>query len=323
METLRSDQNTSFSHTVFILLGFPGISESRQLLVIPFLSIYVVILTSNSLIIYRIWVDRSLQSPMYSLISLLFAVNISCTTAIVPKFLLDLLLGMNQISLAGCLVQMFIIYFTVTFESTVVLIMALDRYVAICRPLRYNTIMTKHLLVQLTFIGLARSVFLVSPIVILVSKLQFCRSNVILNFACENMGVLNLGCGDISKTHIAGLMVRILVTVADGSLIVVSYLSILHTAMKIVIGKARQKALHTCSTHLIVAVLIYSCGILSSLVYRARTSVSLDVQNLTSAIYFLFPAAVNPIIYGLRMKEIRLCLEKSYGRKKPRIESTE
>ncbi|KAM4697317.1 olfactory receptor 52D1-like [Discoglossus pictus] len=310
METMNSNQSSSFSYTVFILYGFPGFSNSRQLLVLPFLSIYIIILTGNSIIVYKIWVERSLQSPMYFLISLLFIINISCTTAVMPKWIVGLAFGLNQIDLGGCLVQMFVIYLTVISESSVVLIMALDRYIAICNPLRYHDIMTNHLLLKLNVISLVRCVILVSPIIISVSRVQFCKSNIILNFACENMSLLNLGCGDISKTHIIGLVVRILVTTSDGSIFLVSYLKILSTAIHIATGKSRHKALHTCGTHMIVAMLIYFCGFLSSMIYRASASVSLDTQNLISAIYFLFPAAVNPVIYGLRVKEIRICLWK-------------
>ncbi|KAM4796251.1 olfactory receptor 52K2-like [Rhinophrynus dorsalis] len=316
MKNNSSDQNMSISYTEFLLLGFPGISASRPLLVIPFLFIYTAILTCNSIIMYRIWVEMTLQSPMYWLISLLFAINISSTTAIMPKFLLSLAFDLSQISLSGCLVQMFVIYFTVVVESAVVLMMTLDRYVAICWPLNYHIIMTKKLLVLLTLISMARGVILISPIVIPLSGVQFCRSNVILSFACENMGLLNLGCGDISKMHITGLFIRIFVSVIDGTILLISYIKILYTAMKIITGKDRYKALNTCGTHLIVAMLIYSCGLLSSIVYRIGTSISINVQNLVSAIYFLFPAAVNPLIYGVRVKEIRVSLKKAYGRKK-------
>ncbi|XP_053561642.1 olfactory receptor 52Z1P-like [Bombina bombina] len=321
METKNLKNNFSFSHTQFILFGFPGFSDSRHLLIFPFFSIYVVILSGNSIIVYRIWVEKTLQPLMYSLISLLFVVNISCTTAVMPKFLLGLAFYLNQISLNSCLVQKYFIYFTVMFESSVVIFLALDRYVAICIPLCYHDIMTKHFLVKF-IISAFRSVILVSPIVISVSRVHYCNSNIITHFDCENMGLLNLGCGDITKTHIIGLIVRILITVIDGSFLFVSYLQILHSAMKIIIGKSRQKALHTCCTHVIVAMLIYTCGFISSMVYRMGSSVFLDIQNLVGAIYFLFPAAVNPIIYGLRVKEIKLCLQKTYGSKKLKTEGS-
>ncbi|KAM4796260.1 olfactory receptor 52N2-like [Rhinophrynus dorsalis] len=313
METLNPNKTFSFTHTEFILYGFPGISKSRRLLAIPFFIIYIVILTGNSLIIYKIWVEKSLQFPMYYLISLLFHVNISCTTAIVPNMLMGLVFGLDHISLWGCLCQMFFMYTTVMFESCVLLIMALDRYVAICKPLRYHDIMSRRLLLQLSIVGFVQSSLFISPIIIVASQVQFCASNTILNFACENVPVLNLGCGDISRNHIVGLVVRILVTAMDICLLLISYVRILYIAMKIVTGKSRHKTLHTCSTHLLVVVLNYSCGLLSSVSYRM--TLSTDIQNLYSAIYYLFPSTVHPIIYGFRMAEIRTCIIQSLRRK--------
>ncbi|XP_063806655.1 olfactory receptor 52Z1P-like [Pseudophryne corroboree] len=299
------------SHTEFVLLGFPGILDHRKLLTIPFLSIYVTILAGNFLIIYRIGVENSLHSPMYFFITFLFIVNVSYTTSVIPKLLLRLSFGINQISLGGCLVQMFSIYFLAIFESGLFLSMALDRYVAICRPLRYNDIITKNMLVQLVLICMVRSFMLASPMVILASRAQYCRSNVILNFVCENMALLSLACGDITPHNIVGLSVRVLVTGVDVSLLLLSYCSILYTAMKIVVGKARRKALHTCGTHLMVAVNMYMCALSSSVFYRMNTVITYDVQNLVNAIYLMIPATVNPFIYGLGVKEIRRCLMKS------------
>ncbi|XP_056416944.1 olfactory receptor 52Z1P-like [Hyla sarda] len=314
--------HSSFSHTEFVLFGFPGIVTYRMFLVIPFLSIYVTILTGNSILIYRIGVERSLHSPMYILISILFTVNISCTTSVVPKLILGLSLDMNAISLAGCLVQMFYIYFMAIFESGVILSMALDRYVAICRPLRYNDIMTNQTLVYLVIIGLARSTLFVSPMVILASHVQYCKSNIIQNFVCENMGLLSLACGDISRQQIVGLLVRIFITILDSGLLFFSYSSILYTAMKIISGKARHKALHTCGTHMLVAVVIYICALLSSVVYRLHTFISYDVQNLFNAIYLMIPAMINPFIYGLGVKEIRDCLRRSWKKRRCELSSS-
>ncbi|XP_040195675.1 olfactory receptor 52K1-like [Rana temporaria] len=249
---------------------------------------------------------------MYFLMSLLFAINIFATTSVLPKFLLDLSLDMKQISLVGCLVQMSCIYLSGAFESGVILMMALDRFIAIRRPLRYPTIMTKELIVQLILLAVARSMSLVIPTVVLTSRVHFCRSNIILNFVCENMGLLSLACGDISKVHVVGLIVKIFITVVDFNLLLVSYFSILFTAMNLISGKARHKALHTCITHLAVAMLIYSCSLLASVVYRMRTHISYNVLNLINAIYLMLPASTNPFIYGLGVKEIRQCLVKTW-----------
>ncbi|OCT96268.1 hypothetical protein XELAEV_18013943mg [Xenopus laevis] len=315
MEPGISNKSIFFSYTNFSLLGFPGISQWRPLLAIPFFPMYLVILSGNSLIICLIYTDKTLHSPMYLLISLLFAINISSSTAILPKLLLDLLFHLNQVSLTGCLLQMFFIYFMAVCESNVMLLMSLDRYVAICRPLRYHNIMTKSLLAWHIAIIIIRSCLLVCPLVIFTSMVQFCRSNIILNFACENMALLSLGCGDTTKAQMAGLIVRIIVTVLDVSLLLISYSSIIYTAMKTATGKSRHKALNTCGTHLLVAMVVYVSGLASSIVYRMETTISTDVKNLFSAIYLMIPATLNPFIYGLRVSEIRKSLMKYWSKK--------
>ncbi|CAH2322860.1 olfactory receptor 52Z1-like [Pelobates cultripes] len=300
--------NTSFSYTEFLLLGFPEIYEFRHLLVIPFLLIYIVTLLGNSLVSYAIWVDNTLHSPMYVLISTLLVSNISYTTTVMPKFLLSIAFQLNQITLSGCLNQMFFIYAVGICESNILLLMALDRYVAICKPLRYHNIVTNRLLVQLFIIGLFRSTFLGLLLVFFASTIEFCRSNIILNFSCENMSVLSLGCGDISKIQLVGLVVRIIIVFPDGSLVLVSYLSILYTLMKSNVGQSWGKAWKTCSTHLIVTMLTHSCGLVSSIIYRVNNSLSLNGQNLVSLVNFLIPATMDPVIYGFRMTEIKRSL---------------
>ncbi|XP_044133620.1 olfactory receptor 52Z1-like [Bufo gargarizans] len=309
MDFTLKNQTSSFSHTEFIMRGFPGVSESRGFLAIPFFSVYGLILGGNVMIMYRIWVEKSLQAPMYHLIFLLFASNISSTTAIVPGTLMALLCGMDRVSLGGCLFQMFFVYTMVIFESNVLLLMALDRYMAICRPLRYHEIMTSRLLLLLSTLGLFESGLLAFSIIMVAFRVEYCFSNLILDFVCENMVLLKLGCGKIHNIQMLGLMIRIMVTSMDITLLLVSYSRILYTAMNIVTGRARHKTLHPCGTHLCVVIINYSCGLLLSIAYRMP--ISTDFQNLTSAIYYLFPATIHPLIYGYRVKEIRVCLIKS------------
>uniref|UniRef100_A0A1B8XZT5 G-protein coupled receptors family 1 profile domain-containing protein n=1 Tax=Xenopus tropicalis TaxID=8364 RepID=A0A1B8XZT5_XENTR len=296
MEPGISNQSFIFSYTDFTLLGFPGISRWRPLLAIPFFSVYLVILSGNSLIIHLIYNEKTLHSPMYFLISVFFAINMGVTTAILPKFLLDLLFHLNQVSLTGCLLQMFVIYFMSLCESGVMLLMFLDRNIAICRPLHYHNIMTKNYLVSLTLIVIARSFALVCPFVIFTSMTQFC----------------NLVCGDTTKLETVGLIIRILVPVLDGILLMISFISILYTAMKSATGKSRHKALNTCGTHLLVAVLAYVCALASSSVWKVEATVSEDVKHLFTALYIIIPAASNPFIYGLRISKTIKTLVKSW-----------
>nr|XP_056714781.1 olfactory receptor 52K1-like [Euleptes europaea] len=315
---LRSQNGTAnSSYTEFLLLPFPGIQESRYLLAIPFFCLFVIIVTANSVLIYTVKVEASLHSPMYLLIALLFAVNICGTSTILPKMLLSFVFHASRISLTGCLVQMFFLYFTTVLDCSILLMMALDRYVAICHPLRYTDIMSNRLLIFLTFASLVRSLSIVGPVVILASRVRFCRSNVISHFACEHMALMRLSCSDISINKKVGMAMRCVDMIVDLSFLLASYSKIIHTALKISSGNVRHKAFHTCGTHLIIIFIGYSSRLSSSIVFRVAKSASEDVHNLLSAIYLLFPWAVNPIIYGVRTKEIRDKLYKLFKKKWP------
>uniref|UniRef100_A0A670IDY6 Olfactory receptor n=1 Tax=Podarcis muralis TaxID=64176 RepID=A0A670IDY6_PODMU len=308
------DQNgtANVSYTDFLLLAFPGLQESRYLLAIPFFCLYLIIVAGNSILIHT--AEESLHSPMCLLIALLLAVNICGTATILPKMLLSFLLRASRISLAECLVQMFFLYFTSVLDCSVLLMMALDRYVAICHPLRYADIMTTRLLVLLTLASMLRSLFVVSPVVILASRVSFCRSDVISHFACEHMALMRLSCSDISINKAVGMAMRCVDVILDFSILLASYSQIVRTALKIASGNVRHKAFHTCGTHLIVLFVSYSSRLSSSIVFRLAKSASQDVHNLISAVYLLFPWAVHPVIYGVRTKEIRESLRKLFRR---------
>lgn len=307
---------TNGSYTEFRLLAFPGLKEYRHFLAIPFFCLFVMILTANSILIYIVKTEKSLHSPMYLLIALLFAVNICGTINIIPRMLLSFLFGATFISLTSCLVQMFFIYSILIFDCNVLLMMSLDRYVAICHPLRYPDIMTNKLLSFLIFISFLRSVFVVVPVIVLASQVSFCRSNVIGHFACEHMALMKLSCGDITKNKIVGMTLRSLTIIFDVTFLLASYGQILHAALKIASGTVKNKAFHTCGTHLIVIVLSYSSCLSSSVVFRVAKTASEDIHNLLSVIYLLFPWALNPVIYGMRTTEIRDNVVKFFRRKR-------
>lgn len=314
MDHLGYNKTSSFSHMEFILVGFPGVTKYRPLLALPFSFIYAVILSGNSVVMLVIVLEKSLHTPMYTLIFSLLATNVVYTTAITPKMLLGLF-GLNQITLAGCLVQIFTVYFSIMAESTIVLLMAIDRYLAINQPLHYQEIVVKHVIVHSAVNGVIRYSFVVLPLVIIGARLRYCRSNIIPHFHCESMMLFSLGCEE-SRVQIAGLVMRTLMMFCDIAIILISYLKVLQTVLRIAVGMARYKALHTCSTHLVVVVLIYSSGFLISVLYLPGNSTSYDLQNIFSAIYFLFSATLNPLIYGLRMEGIRSNLQKRWRKKK-------
>ncbi|XP_063806909.1 olfactory receptor 52K2-like [Pseudophryne corroboree] len=308
---------TLCSHQEFTLDGFPSFHKIRRLLFIPFFLIYMVILVTNGLIIHTVRMESSLHAPMYVLISMLSAINICGTTTIMPKMLLGFLFGLNRISLTGCLVQMFFIYFIIMMDCNVLLMMALDRYIAVCKPLRYSHIMSNHRLLQLTIAAVIRSVSFVSPVIYLASIVHFCSSNTIRHFACEHMALLHLACGNISRNKLAGLSLRVISIIFDMSFLSTSYGSIIRAALRISTGTLRHKALHTCGTHALVILIVYFFSLSSSIVYRVSGSVTPDTHNLLSAIYLLIPALINPLIYGLRTNEIRCKILRTLGHRSP------
>ncbi|XP_053889167.1 olfactory receptor 52K1-like [Malaclemys terrapin pileata] len=294
-ETRSPDGNVSY--TDFILLGFSGLQEFHPLLFIPFFCLYLVNVVANCTVIYTIQVEESLHSPMYLLISLLSAVGLCSTNAIMPQMLLAFLFHSGRVSLPSCLAQMFFIYLMIGMDSSVLLMMALDRYVAICKPLHYMNIS------------------MVCPMVVLASRLPFCQSNVIQHFACEHIALVSLACSSTSRNSILGMVVGAVILLFDTVCILASYASIVHTALQIASGSLRRKAFHTCSTQLLVMFFMYSSFLSSSIVYQAGQAISQDVHNLLSCIYLLLPSTVNPIIYGMRTKEIKQRVLRSFRRR--------
>ncbi|XP_004642024.1 olfactory receptor 52K1-like [Octodon degus] len=318
-----SNGSSNGSYASFLLVGFPGLRESRVFLVLPFLSLYLVILSANALVIYTVTAQRSLHQPMYLLIALLLAINTCAATTVVPAMLFSFSSRFNRISLARCLLQMFCIYFLIVLDCNILLVMALDRYVAICYPLRYPEIVTGQLLAGLLAVAAARSMCIVAPVVGLASRVRFCRSDVIHHFACEHMALMKLSCGDISLNKTVGLTIRIFNRVLDMLLLGASYSRIIHAAFRISSGGARSKALNTCGSHLLVIFTVYSSTMSSSIVYRVARTASQDVHNLLSAFYLLLPCLLNPIIYGARTKEIRQHLAALFHRTQGQVPSKE
>ncbi|KAL0629546.1 Olfactory receptor 52B4 [Plecturocebus cupreus] len=266
-----SNGSSNVSYTSFLLVGFPGLRESRALLVLPFLSLYLMIIFTNALVIHTVLTQQSLHQPMYLLIALLLAVNICAASTVVPTMLFSFSTHFNHISLAHCLIQMFCIYFLIVFDCNILLVMALDQYVVIY-PLRYPEIVTGWLLAGLVGAAATRSTCIVAPVVFLASRVHFCRSDMIQHFVCEHMALMKLSCGDISLNKTVGLSVCIFNKVPDMLLLGTSYSHIIHAAFRISSGRACSKALNTCGSHLLAVFTVYSSTMFSSIVYCAAPS---------------------------------------------------
>ncbi|XP_053756601.1 LOW QUALITY PROTEIN: olfactory receptor 52K1-like [Panthera pardus] len=299
-----SNSSSNGSYTSFLWVGFPGLQETRALLVLPFLSLYLVIISANALVTHMVVAQQSLHQPIYLLISLL-AVSICVAATVMPTMLFSFSTHFNRISLPCCLLQMFCIYFSIVFDCNILLVMALDCYIAICYPLCYPEIVMGQLLAGLVGAAAARNTCIVAPLVGLVSQVHFCCSDLIHHFACEHMALMKLSSGDISPNKSVGLTVHIFNRVLDMLLLGASYSHIIHAAFWISSGRANSKALNTCGSHLLVIFTVYSSTMSSSIIYRVAPTASPAMHNSLSALYLLLPCLVNPVIYGAGTKEIR------------------
>ncbi|KAM5248103.1 olfactory receptor 52Z1P-like [Ctenodactylus gundi] len=277
------------TYTNFFLVAFPGLQKGRPLLLLPLFFLYVTIISANALVIHTVVAQRNLHQPMYMLIATLLAVDICAATAIMPKMLEGFVYYANPISLHEYLAQMFFTYFTLLLDYNLLLVMALDRYVAICHPLRYSDLMTSHMLGLLAIFALTRSLGVAVPSVVLTARAQFCGTAVIRHFTCEYIALLSIAYGDLTFNNRLGLAIRLVTVTFDLTLLGTSYTRIIYTAFQISSGGARAKALHTCGSHFLVILTIYLSGLSSSIVFRVAKTVSQDVQNLLSAIYLLLP----------------------------------
>ncbi|XP_066542564.1 olfactory receptor 52K1-like [Hoplias malabaricus] len=294
-------QNLSF--TEFKLIGFHELGEWRPVLFIPYFLMFLLSILANSVLLYIIISNKALHSPMFVLIGLMAVVDLCGPMLFVPHMLLSLLFEWNGISLLGCLLQMLCIHYSGSCQCTLLLCMALDRYFAICRPLFYHKHMEISNFVKLIIVPLIRNVVLITTVVCLAGLQSYCVTNVIDHCFCEHMALVQLACGDISINNLVGLLTTILVPTVDFFFITVSYIIIFISVLKS--GKAHLKAMNTCITHIIVITFTISFALIAFMSYRIRNDFSPSSRVFLSTMYLLFPSCCNPIIYGLRTKEIR------------------
>ncbi|XP_067221881.1 olfactory receptor 52K2-like [Chanodichthys erythropterus] len=294
----------NISFTDFMLNGFYSLGEWRPFLFIPFFLMFLLAITANSILIYLIISQKSLHSPMYVLIGVMAVLDLIGPISSVPSMLLSLLFNWSGISLVGCLIQMFCIHYVGSFQSTLLLWMALDRYFAICKPLYYHKYMEIPNFLKYVVVPLIRNGILNVTIVSLAGKLSFCSTNVIDHCFCEHMALVQLACGDISINNLVGLLSTFLIPTTDFIIITASYIVIFASVFKS--GKAQIKAINTCITHIIVMLFTLIFALIAFLSYRTKNNnFSPNSRVFVSAMYLLFPSCFNPIIYGVRTKEIR------------------
>ncbi|XP_062445359.1 olfactory receptor 52B2-like [Rhea pennata] len=301
-----SAPNHSSSHPeVFILVGIPGMEKSHIWISIPFCLMYVVALLGNLVLLVIIVKEQSLHEPMYILLSMLAVCDLLLSTATVPKTLGVLWSVSTKISFCGCLAQMFSIYFIFVAESAILLAMAFDRYVAICDPLRYTATLTRSAIAKAGAAALTRSFCIMFPAIFLLERLPYCGHNVMPHTYCEHIGVAQLACADITVNVWYGVAAGFLSAGLDAVSIAVSYALILRSLRGWPSPRASPKALHTCGSHLCVIAMFYAPAFFSFLGHRFGRRVPRHVLVSLANLYVVVPPMLNPIVYGVRTRQIR------------------
>ncbi|XP_069495667.1 olfactory receptor 52K1-like [Ambystoma mexicanum] len=315
-QEIRVDNISIPQPSMFILMGIPGLEEFYPWIAIPFCSAYIIALLGNVTLLLIIYVDPRLHEPMYLFLCMLSIIDLVLSTSTMPKMLGILWFDFREIIFDACLIQLFFLHSFAIMESSVLLAMAFDRYVAICNPLRYTTILTRLLIGKIGLAVVVRAVAFMSPLPFLLKRLPFCGSNLIHHSYCEHMAVVKLACADTTFNNIYGMTLVSFIVGLDLLFIILSYILILRAVFSLASRQERLTAIGTCVSHIGAILTFYVPVSLTSIIHRFGHSVPLHVHILLASCYLMGPPMVNPIIYGVKTKQIRDNLNKIFFFKK-------
>ena len=297
---------SSMTPGFFILNGVPGLETAHLWISLPFCFMYIIAVAGNCGLIYLIGHEEALHHPMYYFLALLSFTDVTLCTTTVPNMLCIFWFNLKEIDLSGCLAQMFFVHMLTGMESGVLILMALDRYVAICYPLHYATTLTSAVIAKAGLATLLRGVMLIFPFTFLTKRLPYCRGNFIPHTYCDHMSVAKVSCGNFRVNAIYGLMVALLIGVFDMCCIAVSYTMILRAVVSLSSTDARHKAFSTCTSHICAIVITYVPAFFTFFTHRfGGHSVPHHIHIIVANLYLLLPPTMNPIVYGIKTKLIR------------------
>ncbi|KAM4749268.1 olfactory receptor 10A7-like [Rhinophrynus dorsalis] len=306
MTIMSSNNQTQI--TEFILLGLQGPQGLKKCLLVFFLMLYIMTLCGNLLIITLFLSSHHLQSPMYFFLCHLSLCDILLSTSIAPNLLWTLLRDRSIMSVFGCISQFSMCGIFSATECFLLTVMSYDRYLAICNPFHYISIMNIQLRIYLVMCSWLLSSLLDLIIFTPIFLLQFCGCNVIDDIYCELPALLEVSCTDTYIIELQAILLSIPIVIGPFFFIISTYVRIFLTILKISSNTGRQKAFSTCSSHLTVVCTYY--GILIAKYTVPSKGQSLNINKIISLLYTAVTPILNPIIYSLRNQDIRSALSK-------------
>ncbi|KAM6154236.1 uncharacterized protein O8D03_015801 [Erethizon dorsatum] len=299
---VKSMKNTT-AVTEFILLGLTNDPQWQVVLFIFLLVTYLLSVTGNLIIIALTLADHNLQTPMYFFLRNFSFLEISFTSVCIPRFLVTIVTGDRTISYNGCVAQLFFFIFLGVTEFYLLAAMSYDRYVAICKPLHYMTIMSSRVCILLVFSSWLAGFLIIFPPIILLLQLNFCASNIIDHFICDSSPILQLSCTNTHFLELMAFFLAVVTLMVTLTLVTLSYTNIIQTILKIPSTNQRKKAFSTCSSHMMVVSLSYGSCIFMYIKPSAKERVTLSkgVAVLNTSVAPL----LNPFIYTLRNQLVK------------------
>nr|XP_014683687.2 olfactory receptor 6C1-like [Equus asinus] len=293
--------------TGFILLGLSDDPQLQVVILVFLLISYMLSITGNLTIITLTLLDSHLQTPMYFFLRNFSLLEVSFTTVTTPKFLGTIISGDKTISFNDCMAQLFFYILLGVTEFYLLAAMSYDRYIAICKPLHYMTIMNRRVCTLLVFASWLASFLIIFPSLMLFIQLDYCKSNVVDHYTCDYFPLLHLSCSDTKFLETMGCSCAVFTLMFTLALIILSYIYIIRTILRIPSTSQRTKAFSTCSSHMIVISISYgSCIFICTFMYVKPSAKERVSINKGMALFSISVAPMlNPFIYTLRKKQVK------------------
>ncbi|XP_007526562.1 olfactory receptor 6E1-like [Erinaceus europaeus] len=298
----------------FILEGFPAVQHLGKVLFLVHLLAYLASIAGNAVIVTITCTDSRLHTPMYFFLSIFSFFECCFTSNVIPKLLVIFLSGRQTISFVACFIQAFVFVFLGAAGFFLLAVMSMDRYLAICKPLHYPTIMNLKTCFLLVFLCFALGFTLIIGLVVKVSQLSFCGPNLIPHFFCDIGPLIHLSCSDTRSTEMLAFALALCILLTSFSITITAYSHIVITIIHLPSAKERQKAFSTCSSHLIVLSLMYGSCVF---IYVKPKQTSRLYSNREAALVnTVVTPLLNPVIYTLRNKQVHQVLRETMCRMK-------